>query len=450
MKLPARILPFFLLASSASMYPHLVSATTPAGGAATRRGKSTKKTRTTKAPSSIKKGTSSKSSNKNSKGSSLKHTNIHLSPGQSIQEALDNASDNTVIHLRPGDYTEPDNVLYGLRVTKNNIKLIAPGTGTTRILKDGEQAVGVYAAPEGCEYNENECSDTLHNFSIQGIVVEGFPKNGIQTRWVDGFKFIDCQSINNLNNGLYPTLSMNGIIQGCASSGSLDAAIWVAGSVKVSVVDNEIHDSTTGFEVTVSKDVHVMNNSIYNNVVGIGMYHANMAGTDPDYPSFDNWVFKDNAIYNNNRQNDSPAGSFQSFLPNGIGILMVGVRGQTVRNNHVEGNNLAGILMAGLCTVQAAAFGQDCEGQNAPRDGDPSANDNRIIGNSFEQNGLQPNANLGLPGKDILYIQSQLEFLKPNNNCFQDNISSSEEGGPASSFATEDFLSEISLPTGGC
>jgi hypothetical protein len=444
MKLSARILPFIVLASSASMYPRLVSsATTPAAGSAKRNNKATKKKRSTKAPSSIKK-------HKGSKGSSLKHTTIHLSPGQSIQEALDNASENTVIHLNPGDYTEPDNVLYGLRVTKNNIKLIAPGTGTTRILKDGKQEVGIYAAPEGCEYNANVCSDTLQNFSIQGIVVEGFPKNGIQTRWVDGFKFIDCQSINNLRNGLYPTISMNGIIQGCTSSGSLDAAIWVAGSVQVKVVDNDIHDSITGFEVTVSKDVQVMNNSIYNNVVGIGMYHANMAGTEPDYPSFDNWVFQDNIIYNNNRQNDSPAGSFQSFLPSGLGILMVGVRGQTVRNNLVEGNNLAGILMAGLCTVQAVAFGQDCEGANAPRDGDPSANDNVISGNSFGQNGLQPNINLGLPGKDILYAQLQSEFLKPNNNCFQDNISSSEDGGVASNFATEDLTSEIPLPTGGC
>jgi hypothetical protein len=159
---------------------------------------------------------------------------------------------------------------------------------------------------------------------LKALFVEGFPKNRIQTRWVDGFEIINCQSINNLNNGLYPTLSMNGLIQGCTLSGSLDAAIWVAGSAQVKVVDNEIHDSITGFEVTVSKDVHVVNNSIYNNVVGIGMYHANMAGTDPDYPSFDNWVFEDNHIYNNNRQNDSPAGSFQSFLPNGIGIFMVG------------------------------------------------------------------------------------------------------------------------------
>jgi hypothetical protein len=48
----------------------------------------------------------------------------------------------------------------------------------------------------------------------------------------------------------------------------------------------------------------------------------------------------------------------------------------TVRNNTIEENNLAGFLMAGLCSVNAVAFGQDCEGPNAPRDGDPSANDN--------------------------------------------------------------------------
>ena len=211
---------------------------------------------------------------------------VYLFPGDSIQGALDNAPEdgNTIIKLSPGDYIEEGNSVYGLRITKHNIKLIAIGdsntTTPTRILHYS-QKVGVYAAPEGCEFEDNECDKSLSNFSIEGIVVKGFPANGIQTRFVDGFSFRDCKSVRNLNNGLYPTLSMNGRIEGCISYGSLDAGLWVAGSTQVQVQDNDFFDSVTGLEVTVQKDLYIANNYVHDNVVGVGMYHANIAGTAP-------------------------------------------------------------------------------------------------------------------------------------------------------------------------
>jgi len=75
--------------------------------------------------------------------------------------------------------------------------------------------------------------------------VESFPKNGIQTRFVDGFKFIKCYSVDNLNNGIYPTLSSNGVVSSCTSSGSGDAGIWIAGSQNVTATDNEVYNSIT-------------------------------------------------------------------------------------------------------------------------------------------------------------------------------------------------------------
>mmetsp|Transcript_15154 Transcript_15154/g.22141 ORF Transcript_15154/g.22141 Transcript_15154/m.22141 type:complete len:437 (-) Transcript_15154:238-1548(-) len=384
---------------------------------------------------------------------------IRLSPGDSIQDALDKAPSNVnvIIRLSPGDYVDGTNSVYGLRVSKDNVKLIGETdgeNGVTRILQTGEQEVGVYAAPEGCEYKDNECDNVLSGFTIKGIVVEGFPKNGIQTRFVDGFRIISSKSINNLNNGLYPTLSMNGKIKDCVSTGSLDAGIWVAGSMQVKVLNNEVSESTTGIEVTVSKDVFVANNNIFDNVVGIGMYHANMAGTSPDFPPYDNWVFENNRISNNNRINDSPPGSFQSFLTNGVGILIVGVRGETVRNNIIEGNDAYGLGMVGFCTVQSLIFGVDCLNENAPIDGDPSAARNTIKDNQFIDNGK-----IGLPpfvssGVDIVYLQSEDEFLVPRNenpevdNCFEDNVT--PDGEPASFSASNFESTGIPLPTGGC
>ncbi len=403
---------------------------------------------------------------------------IHLRPGQSIQHALDMASDNTVLYLEPGDYIEEGNLEYGLRISKNNIQLIgtAPSSSlsdkntssghgqATRILQTGTQQVGVYAAPEGCEYKDNECNSQLLNFLIEDIVVEGFPKNGIQTRFVDGFNIIGCKSINNLNNGIYPTLSMDGIVKGCTSIGSLDAGIWIAGSQQVKVLDNSVSDSITGIEVTVCKDVFVSNNDVFDNVVGIGMYHVNMAGTSPGFPSCDNWVFENNRIFNNNRENNSPPQSFQRGLVSGQGILMVGIRGQKVYNNFIEGNKFVGLGMVGFCTLQNLVFRVGCDGPNGfctvqnliplgcpngPKDGNPSANNNTIVSNIFHNNGEVGFPFLGLPGKDIIYLQSQDEFLmQPNLNCFKNNT---DTNGEPATFTAYDFVNpSIPLPIGGC
>ena len=116
----------------------------------------------------------------------------------------------------------------------------------------------MYAAPAGCDdYRGKTCDGELKGFYIRGFSVEEFPVNGIQTRWVDGFQFVRNASVNNLNNGIYPTLSANGLVQNNESYGSLDTAMWIAGSENVRVIGNELWGSVIGFEITVPADLDV-------------------------------------------------------------------------------------------------------------------------------------------------------------------------------------------------
>jgi len=379
-----------------------------------------------------------------------KTSKLIVSSGESIQDALDCAGDGDTIIVKPGVYVENSNSTYGLRIIRDNIKLYAYG-GQVRIIASGVQETGIYVAPEGCEYTDGTCeSSNVEGFFLKGFSVEGFPSNGIQTRWVNNFKIIDSASVNNLNNGIYPTYSSNGIIENCTSSGSLDSGLWVAGSLRVKVVNCSIYNSVTGLEITVSKDVYSAYNEIHDNVVGVGCYHANMAGTTPDFPSYDNWVFENNKIFNNNQINNAPAGSFQSFLPSGIGMLFVGVRGHTVNNNIIEGNQFEGILIAGFCSVLELAFGSNCEIE-PPRDGDPSVNYNTIINNTMSQNGGTPAPELAfLPSIDIVYGQTQAELGEAGEqNCFLNNTA--PDGSPAFTIAIDlTTFDAFPLPTDAC
>jgi hypothetical protein len=245
-------------------------------------------------------------------------------PGESIQAAINAAAPGDTILVEPGVYKEPGSV-YGLRISTDNLRLIGkvvPGrgqAGKVRLVRNGSQETGIYAAPAGCEYRAGSCAlPDVRGFYVRGFTVEDFPQNGIQTRWVDGFEFIANESARNLNNGIYPTLSANGLVRDNVSYGSLDTSMWIAASENVRVINNELYGSPIGFEITVSNNVWVTQNRIHGNTVGIGLFHPNAAGNPPK-PEMANWVIEHNDVFDNNLPNPAPPTSFQGALPPGIG-----------------------------------------------------------------------------------------------------------------------------------
>ena len=376
-------------------------------------------------------------------------------PGESIQAAIDAAAPGDTILVEPGTYTGTSSK-YGLRITTDNLRLIGkvvPGQrdeGKVRILKSGNQETGVYAAPAGCDYTvqadtpegQDCASRKVQGFYIRGFTVEGFPVNGIQTRWVDGFEFVRNESVNNLNNGIYPTLSANGLVQNNVSYGSLDTAMWVAGSENVRVIGNELFGSTIGFEITVANNVLVTQNKIYGNTVGVGLFHPNAAGNPPT-DVMANWVVEQNEIYDNNLPNPAVPGTFQAGVPSGVGVLFLGVSDHVIAKNVVRGNDFAGIAVLGWCTaVSLGDPARNC--LNDPPKRDPSANNNRIAQNKLSDNGGNPPAALGLPGVDILYLQTPPPYgPEPGTgNCFEKN--------KPSSFTFYSSEPDGELPTDGC
>jgi parallel beta-helix repeat protein len=340
--------------------------------------------------------------------------------GESIQAAVDAAAPGDTIRVMPGDYTETQpGAVAAVRITKP-LTLVALGApGRVRILWNGlaAQGDGILVEPA------NPGDPDVVGVEINGFTVEGFPHNGIFLRHVNDFNIEGNQSINNLENGIWPTLSANGQVKKNVSYGSQDSALWIEASENVRVVDNELHHSPTGLEITISKEITVERNDVHDNTVGIGLYHPAAAGLDSPWPysELGNWHITNNDVHDNNEENTAEGGE-TAALPPGIGILLLGVDKVDVQENRVETNDFVGIGMVDWC-LAVVGSGFDCS-PSTPDVGDSALDDTQVIGNKFADNhtGTPPPGPFSGLASDILYVGLDLLGGTPGtNNCLSAN-----------------------------
>ena len=315
---------------------------------------------------------------------------IIVGPGESIQGAIDTAPPGSTIKVLPGDYVENHGGTYGLRITKS-LKLIGlsklPDV-KVRILPGPGQTDGIVIEPE------NPGDPDVRKVTLQGFTVEGFSNHGIWLRYVDRFKLIGNESINNLHNGIFPTLSANGLVKRNVSYGALDAGLWVEASENIRVIRNEIFNSPTGLEITVSRNIQAKKNIVHHNTVGIGLYHPNAASLPPLGNDGD-WDIVGNYVHSNNFPNPV-SGGLVGQIPSGGGILVLGVDRVSLRKNQVVNNDFFGIALFDFCLAV---------GCSEPPIVESAPDDNELIRNKVTGNGLNPpSGGFGILAADVIYI----------------------------------------------
>lgn len=354
--------------------------------------------------------------------------NITLYPGDSIQDAVDAAPAGSKIILMPGTYYGPENARRAVRIKQDGIRLIGKPDGADKVIirpnPDGSNEDGILVEPEG----GSSCNCMIEGSRIQGITVEGFSGNGIKLEFVNHFKILDNESINNLENGIQPELSANGLVKNNLSYGSNDSALWIEGGTNVRVINNVTHSSVTGLEVTISKNVVIVGNESYNNTIGMGLYHPSGA-SEPALPEMGDLKVLNNYIHDNNRENTAPGdpgGGGAASLPPGGGILLNGISENILEGNVITNNDFFGLAVIGYCIGQGFTPSEEAPFCPPNWSGiDPVPRDNKIKENTFVNNGTAPPPWHPLAGAaaDIIegYVNLPYGSDPTAGNCYEDN-----------------------------
>jgi len=363
-----------------------------------------------------------------------------VSPSQSIQTAIDRAAEGGWVLVLPGTYRETADATNGLNITRG-LHLVGLSTPKKKVVLEnsGSQRNGIVAVPAahtdcmschasmappfdllpGVDASAISAQPAIYDLSISGITIKNFTNNGLFTRNVDGFQFIDVHSVGNKNYGIFPTESKNGLIAHSSATGADDSGIWVETSENVSAIYNLVEGNVNGFEVSNSDDVLLAHNVVRGNTVGMAILF--LPDIFEERPDTQRITIRNNHVHDNNKPNTARPGSILSTVPSGTGILHLGVDDSLITKNVVENNDFIGIGVVDYClVVSGGPF--DCGVDPEISDGfllDQAASNNRISENVVVNNGTNVD-----PANPFFFAASDLALLTlgENGNCYEGNL----------------------------
>src|SRR5262249_42404866 len=151
-------------------------------------------------------------------------------------------------------------------------------------------------------------------------------ENGVVLTGVKGFQLAHVTAKNDGEYGIFPVFSSNGVIEESSASGHRDTGIYVGQSKNVQILDSKAFGNVIGIEIENSSNVQAIGNESYDNTAGILV--DLLPGLEVSSAK-DNSVIG-NYVHDNNHANFAVPGEIESFVPPGVGILVLGADRTTV------------------------------------------------------------------------------------------------------------------------
>ncbi len=316
---------------------------------------------------------------------------IKVSPGGSIQAAVDQADPGDKVSVAPGTYTEAGSPCpaepghtCAVVVTEDNISITGRGGSSSAVVlqagddQDEGIAVGKTDDPSCLTDDSLQVNGSL----ISGITIQGFEDDGVFMYCVDGFRVTDVRAVDNAEYGIFPSHSFNGRVDHSYVSGSNDTGFYIGQSHDARMDHNFATDNVSGYEIENSTRVQADHNEATGNTGGILVFTLPFL----DVNSNSNNDVSHNYVHDNNRDNTclDPSDAVCG-VPIGTGILVLAADDNEIHHNTVTGNDSFGIAVANFCaatgTPPAICGLLDIQ---------PDADGNRTTHNTVTGNGGNP------------------------------------------------------------
>jgi len=299
-----------------------------------------------------------------------------VSPGESIQAAVDDARPGDTIEVLAGVYSET--VLFDIDdVTLRGV----PEDGRRPLLDGrGELADGIIGSGRG--------------LTIEGLDLANYTANGVMLNLSEEIVLRDITATNTGLYGLYPVESIGVRVEGCRVTGARDAGIYVGQCKDVVVRGCEASGNVTGIEIENCVGALVEENLVTDNAGGLLVFLL------PNNPSkvSRGCLLRNNEVLANNHENFAAEGATVAGVPSGTGVLILAADDVEVTSNVIHDNKTCGVAVLSLANLPGKKSGGV--------DVDPWPDRVWVHDNDLVKNGgdADPDAReQGISGSDLLW-----------------------------------------------
>ena len=278
---------------------------------------------------------------------------IVVSPGQSIQRAVNHAHPGDTILVRPGVYRQT------VQIRKNGITLRGSGDslhGTVlrpphrrphTVCRSAFGVTGVCILAKKIDVTTGRVFKRVRNDTVTGLYVAGFPDNGVFGYGTDGLTVTNVTAVNDGGYGISRFVSRRTLFADDVAIGNDEAGFYVGDSPHADTVvrDNIAIGNQFGIFVRHARHVTVFHNLATRNCQGILVLDDGQRG------GAGNAVITDNTVLRNNKfckkSEDTPVSI------RGGGILLLGATFSLVAHNEVTRNHGRQVNSGGIVVLSA-------------------------------------------------------------------------------------------------
>ena len=294
-------------------------------------------------------------------GTAAAHGDVDVvKPGESIQEAVDDAAPGAKIVVKSGTYAE--NVVIttdGITLKAHGARLVPPADPRPNACSFGEPARDGICAIGQVDFPQDgppTVTDPVEDVTISGFAVEGFAGTGILFLGADDPVVKHNRTTDNGEYGIARFISSGGAIVDNAASGSEEAGIYVGDSpdADVWIADNRAFDNHLyGFFLRDAANGRLVKNEAHGNCVGAIVLNTgpNIAG---DWHFFGNWIHDNDRFCEGDGEEGTPPLS-------GIGVLIANASDNVLIGNAIRDNQPSGEVpfAGGVVVVDARSPGAE-------------------------------------------------------------------------------------------